>query len=42
MDAEALAGATPLLIRLLGYHAQMEFEPERNDHRRLEIPAVSG
>jgi ectoine hydroxylase-related dioxygenase (phytanoyl-CoA dioxygenase family) len=42
MDAASLADATPLLIRLLGYHSQMEFEPERNDHRRLEIPAASG
>jgi ectoine hydroxylase-related dioxygenase (phytanoyl-CoA dioxygenase family) len=38
MDAESLADATPLLIRLLGYHSQMEFEPVRNDHQRLPVP----
>ena len=39
IDPESLAGATPLLIRLLGYHSQMEFEPELNDHRRgIEAP----
>jgi ectoine hydroxylase-related dioxygenase (phytanoyl-CoA dioxygenase family) len=42
MDAEALAGASPLLIRLLGYHSQMEYEPELNDHRRgIEPPPGS-
>jgi len=38
MDAESLADATPLLIRLLGYHSQMEFEPTRNDFQRLPPP----
>lgn len=39
MDAESLKGASPLLIRLLGYHSQLEFEPVRNEHQRLPIPA---
>ena len=38
MDAESLKDASPLLIRLLGYHSQMEFEPELNQHQRLPIP----
>lgn len=38
MDEESLQGATPLLIRLLGYHSQLEFEPVRNEHQRLPIP----
>jgi ectoine hydroxylase-related dioxygenase (phytanoyl-CoA dioxygenase family) len=38
MDADALADASPLLIRLLGYHSQMEFEPVLNAHQRLEPP----
>jgi ectoine hydroxylase-related dioxygenase (phytanoyl-CoA dioxygenase family) len=40
MDAESLADASPLLIRLLGYHSQMEFEPVRNEHQRLPVPAA--
>lgn len=40
MDAASLAGASPLLIRLLGYHSQMEFEPELNQHQRLPVPAA--
>lgn len=40
MDAESLKDATPLLIRLLGYHSQMEYEPQRNDFRRIEPPEV--
>ena len=38
MDPESLADPTPLLIRLLGYHSQMEFEPDLNDHRRIPVP----
>ena len=41
MDAEALADASPLLIRLLGYHRQMEFEPTLNDHQRIPPPPVA-
>jgi ectoine hydroxylase-related dioxygenase (phytanoyl-CoA dioxygenase family) len=41
IDAEALADATPLLIRLLGFHSQMEFEPVLNEHQRLPVPAVA-
>jgi ectoine hydroxylase-related dioxygenase (phytanoyl-CoA dioxygenase family) len=41
MDEESLAGASPLLIRLLGYHSQLEYEPELNDHRRLEPPKTA-
>ena len=35
IDPESLRDASPLLVRLLGYHSQMEFEPELNDHQRL-------
>jgi ectoine hydroxylase-related dioxygenase (phytanoyl-CoA dioxygenase family) len=38
MDAESLQGATPLLIRLLGYHSQLEYEPTLNEHTRLPAP----
>ena len=38
VDAETLADATPLLVRLLGYHSQMEFEPELNAHQRIPSP----
>jgi ectoine hydroxylase-related dioxygenase (phytanoyl-CoA dioxygenase family) len=38
MDEESLRDATPLLIRLLGYHSQLEFEPALNDHQRLPAP----
>lgn len=38
MDAESLRDATPLLIRLLGYHSQMEFEPALNEHQRIPLP----
>src|SRR5207248_8817017 len=31
MDAESLTGATPLLIRLIGYRSQMAVEPALND-----------
>lgn len=41
MDDEALAGATPLLIRLLGYNSQMEFEPVRNEFQRIPVPVVA-
>jgi ectoine hydroxylase-related dioxygenase (phytanoyl-CoA dioxygenase family) len=41
MDADALADATPLLVRLLGYHSQMEFEPALNDHQRLPLPTLA-
>jgi ectoine hydroxylase-related dioxygenase (phytanoyl-CoA dioxygenase family) len=41
MDAASLEGASPLLIRLLGYHAQMEFEPTLNDHQYLPIPPAA-
>jgi ectoine hydroxylase-related dioxygenase (phytanoyl-CoA dioxygenase family) len=41
MDAESLADATPLLIRLLGYHSQLEFEPARNEFQRLPVPPVA-
>lgn len=41
MDAESLANATPLLIRLLGYHSQMEFEPTLNEHQRIPTPPIS-
>jgi ectoine hydroxylase-related dioxygenase (phytanoyl-CoA dioxygenase family) len=37
MDAESLRGASPLLIRLLGYHSQMEFEPELNEFQRVPV-----
>jgi ectoine hydroxylase-related dioxygenase (phytanoyl-CoA dioxygenase family) len=40
IDSESLAGASPLLIRLLGYHSQMEFEPVLNDYQRIPVPAV--
>lgn len=40
IDAASLAGASPVLIRLLGYHSQMEFEPELNQHQRLPVPAA--
>lgn len=40
MDAASLLDATPLLIRLLGYHSQMEFEPELNQHQRVPVPAA--
>jgi ectoine hydroxylase-related dioxygenase (phytanoyl-CoA dioxygenase family) len=40
MDEESLKDATPLLIRLLGYHSQMEFEPVLNEHQRLPIPTA--
>ncbi len=38
LDAAALAGATPLFLRLAGFHSQMEFEPELNQHQRLPVP----
>jgi ectoine hydroxylase-related dioxygenase (phytanoyl-CoA dioxygenase family) len=41
MDAASLAGASPLLIRLLGYHSQMEFEPVVNEHQRLPVPGMA-
>jgi ectoine hydroxylase-related dioxygenase (phytanoyl-CoA dioxygenase family) len=41
MDPASLADASPLLIRLLGYHSQMEFEPTLNDHQRLPVPGSS-
>lgn len=41
MDAESLRDATPLLIRLLGYHSQMEFEPELNQHQRISAPGAA-
>jgi ectoine hydroxylase-related dioxygenase (phytanoyl-CoA dioxygenase family) len=40
IDSESLADASPLLIRLLGYHSQMEFEPVLNDYQRIPVPAV--
>lgn len=41
MDEEALVNASPLLIRLLGYQSQMEFEPTLNDHQRLPVPTTT-
>ena len=41
LDPPALEGATTLFLRLLGYHSQMEFEPERNEHQRLPIPPAA-
>jgi ectoine hydroxylase-related dioxygenase (phytanoyl-CoA dioxygenase family) len=41
MDAASLADATPLLIRLLGFHSQMEFEPVLNEHQRIAVPEVT-
>jgi ectoine hydroxylase-related dioxygenase (phytanoyl-CoA dioxygenase family) len=41
MDADSLRDATPLLVRLLGYHSQMEFEPVRNEHQRLPVPPTT-
>jgi hypothetical protein len=41
MDAESLVDATPLLIRLLGYHSQLEFEPARNEFQRLPVPQAA-
>jgi ectoine hydroxylase-related dioxygenase (phytanoyl-CoA dioxygenase family) len=41
MDPESLANASPLLIRLLGYHSQMNFEPALNDFRKIEPPLVA-
>ena len=38
MDEKSLKDATPLLVRLLGYHSQLEFEPVLNEHQRLPIP----
>ncbi len=38
MDVASLADASPLLIRLLGFHSQLEFEPEFNQHQRLPVP----
>ncbi len=38
VDAETIADPTPLFIRLLGYHSQMEFEPELNQHQRIPTP----
>jgi ectoine hydroxylase-related dioxygenase (phytanoyl-CoA dioxygenase family) len=40
MDAQSLQDATPLLIRLLGYHSQMEYEPVLNDFQRIPVPAT--
>lgn len=42
MDDEALAGASPLLLRLLGYHSQPEFEAAPNDYRRVPLPGPDG
>jgi ectoine hydroxylase-related dioxygenase (phytanoyl-CoA dioxygenase family) len=42
MDGESLTGATPLLVRLLGYRSQMEFEPALNDFRKLPVPPEAG
>jgi len=42
MDPAALVGASPLLIRLLGYYAQPEFEAAPNDFRRNPMPGSDG